>query len=76
LVRVAEILASVGEITATEIELWISNFRGVDLSDLSKSREALLHWYYDMQAAGLLPDGYSFKDILDWLGYDFRLFKD
>jgi len=76
LVRVAEILASVGEITTTEIELWISNFRGVDLSDLSKSREALLHWYYDMQAAELLPDGYSFKDILDWLGYDFRSLID
>jgi len=76
LVSIAEVLASTTEVTAIEIELWIKNFRNVDFSDLTKSKEALLHWYYDMQASGLLPESHNFKDILDWLGFDIGLAKD
>jgi AbiV family abortive infection protein len=72
LVGIAEILVSDKEITVKEIELWVSNLQGVDSSDLSKLKEALLHWYYDMQASGLLSQGYTFKGILDFLGYDFK----
>ncbi len=72
----AEILSANNEVTTREIELWIKNFRGIDHSDLLKSKEALLHWYYDMQAEGLLPNDYKIKDIIDWLGFDFGLAKD
>lgn len=76
LISIAEILASTTEVSSDEIELWIKNFRNVDFSDLIKSKEALLHWYYDMQVAGLLPKNYKLKDILHWLGFDFGLAKD
>ncbi len=76
LVFTAEILSSNNEVTAREIELWIKNFNDIDFSDLIKAKEALLHWYYDMQTEGLLPNGYKIKDIIDWLGFDLGLAKD
>ena len=76
LVSIAKTLASTTEVTTREIELWIKNFHDIDFSDLSKSKEALLHWYYDMQASRLLPEGYRIKEILDFLGFDLRLAKD
>jgi AbiV family abortive infection protein len=76
LVSIAEVLTSTTEVTTTEIELWVKNLRDVDFSDLSKSKEALLHWYYDMQASGLLPEGYRMKEILDFLGFNLGLVKD
>lgn len=76
LVFTAETLTSSNEVTAREIELWIKHFNDIDFSDLIKAKEALLHWYYDMQTEGLLPDGYKIKDIIDWLGFDLGLAKD
>jgi hypothetical protein len=75
-VLIAESLLSKDEVTTREMELWNKNFCEIDLSDITKSKEALLHWYYDMQASGLLPDSFDFKDILDWLGFDIGLAKD
>lgn len=76
LVLTAEILTSRNEVTAREIELWIKHFSNTDFSDLTKAKESLLHWYYDMQVAELLPDSYKIKDIVDWLGFDLGLAKD
>lgn len=76
LVFTAETLASKTKTTTREIELWIQNFNGIDFGNLSKAKEALLHWYYDMQTEGLLPDGYRIKDIADWLGFDLGLAED
>lgn len=76
LVCTAEFLTSRNEVTPRDIELWVKNFNDIDFSDLIKAKEALLHWYYDMQAEELLPDGYKIKDIIDWLGFDLGLAKD
>jgi hypothetical protein len=41
-----------------------------------KAKKALLHWYYEMQMEGLLPEGYNIKDLISWLGFDLGLTKD
>lgn len=72
----AKTLTSKTETTTREIELWIQNFSDIDFGNLSEAKQALLHWYYNMQTEGLLPDGYKIKDIADWLGFDLGLAKD
>ena len=65
LVLTAKTLSKGSEITTKEIELWIKHLGGSAMT-----KEALLHWYYDMDIAGLLPPDHNMADLLKFLGFD------
>ena len=76
LISVAEVLTSRSKVTTREIELWIKHLYVIDTLDFHRQKEALLLFYKDMQSEGLLPQGYTIKDIVDYLGLDPGLAKD
>ncbi len=67
LIFIAEVLSVGHNVTTKEIELWIKHFKYAVASDLRSQKEALVHWYYDMETNGLLPPDYSLSDIMKWL---------
>ncbi len=69
LIFIAQALSVGHEVTTEEIELWVKHIKNADSSSKSQ-KEALLHWYYDMENNGLLPPDHNISDILKWLGLD------
>jgi len=70
LVQIARIFIKDREIVEKEIELWVKHMGKVKDADLSVQKEALLHWYAEMQELGLTPKGEKFTDFIQWLGVD------
>ncbi len=68
LTKIAKLFAKDREIEAAEIELWVKHMGGVKDSDLVDQKEAVLHWYAEMQELELAPKGQDLADILRWLG--------
>jgi hypothetical protein len=57
LVKVAELLASKGEHTEKEVELWIRHIGPVWKKNPARMKQALVSWYAAMQESGLAPEG-------------------
>lgn len=70
LIFIAEALSVGHEVTTKEIDLWKKHLKNAGVSFRSQ-KEALLHWYYDMENNGLLPSDHNIADIMKWLGFDF-----
>ncbi|HUV75179.1 MAG TPA: AbiV family abortive infection protein [Dehalococcoidales bacterium] len=68
LVQTAKIFLKKGEITTNEIELWVKHLGPVKNGDFSQQKEALLHWYAEMQELGLATKGEKLTDFMQWLG--------
>ena len=58
------------EVTTKEIDLWKKHLKNAGVSFRSQ-KEAVLHWYYDMENNGLLPSDHNIVRIMKWLGFDF-----
>jgi len=69
LLFIAQVLSSGHDVTTKEIQLWFKYFHNADSSSKSQ-KEALLHWYYDMGNAGLLPADHKMADLFKWLGFN------
>jgi AbiV family abortive infection protein len=70
LTQIAKILASDNEVTTKEVELWVKHLGKAKSSSLTDQKEALLHWYAEMQELELAPKGQDLNDIICWLGLD------
>jgi len=70
LILIAQALSSGREVTTKEIDLWKKHLKNSGVSFRSQ-KEALLHWYYDMENNGLLPPDHNITDVMKWLGFDF-----
>ena len=68
LTQIAKLFAKDTEVKVKEIELWVKHMGRVKDSDLIDQKEALLHWYAEMQELGLAPKGQNLADIMRWLG--------
>lgn len=69
LLFIAQVLSSGHDVTTKEIQLWFKHFHNAG-SSLKSQKEALLHWYYDMDNAGLLPADHNMTDLFKWLGFN------
>ncbi len=70
LIQIAKIFITSKKVTAKEIELWIKHMGETKHSSLKDQKEALLHWYAEMQELELAPKGQKLKDVIYWLGLD------
>ncbi len=70
LTQIAKIFASSNEVTVKEIELWVKHLGKTKRSSLTDQKEALLHWYAEMQELELAPKGQNLQDVIHWLGLD------
>ena len=75
LIFIAEALSLGHDVTVKEIELWVKHLKDAAPSFASQ-KEAVLHWYYDMEINGLLPSDHKMKDVMKWLGFDFDNLPD
>ena len=57
LVKVADVLAKVKDVSEKEIELWIEHIGPAWKKDPALMKKALVNWYSAMQTAGLAPEG-------------------
>ena len=72
LVKAATVLAMKREVTTREMELWVKHLGPTDINKISETKEALLRWFYEMQSTGLLPEDYTMKEIMNWIGLEFN----
>lgn len=72
LTKIAKVFVTNGKITAKEIELWVKHLGVVKNRPFIEQKEALLHWYAEMQGLGLAPKGQSLTDILHWLDFNIK----
>ena len=57
LVKVADVLSKVKDVSEKEIELWIEHIGPAWKKDPALMKKALVNWYSAMQTAGLAPEG-------------------
>lgn len=57
IVQTAKLLASKGDVSVQEIELWTLHVGSVPKNDFDLMKHALVNWYAAMQEAGLRPQG-------------------
>lgn len=57
LVKTAEVLAPGRTIAVRELELWVKHMKPVWKKDYEGMKNALMNWYADLQAEGLMPSG-------------------
>ena len=70
LTQIAKIFASGNEVTTKEIELWVKHLGKTKSRSLTDQKEALLHWYAEMQELELAPKGQNLKEVIYFLGLD------
>lgn len=71
LLETARLFLKERDVEEKEIELWVKHIGKAKGSDLRTQKEALLHWYAEMQELGLTAKGDKLTDIMRWLDLEF-----